>query len=76
MKTVTQSYLDGIKEGRATLRALGDNPSPDAIRSMFKSVQAQHKRSRGIAYGALSDFVELRRGEMDFWKNQVSKLAE
>lgn len=73
MREVTQSYLDGIKEGRATLKIIGSDP--DAVRSMLEFVETQHGRSRGLAYGALADFVEFRRGEMDFWRRQVSKLG-
>lgn len=76
MKTVSQSYIDGILEGRASLNAIGGSAaSREAIQSMFRSVEAQHARSRGIAYGALADFVEFRRGEMDFWRNQVARLG-
>lgn len=65
---VTQAYIDGIKEGRATLNETRSNPC-------FDPIVRQHSRSRGLAYGALADFVEFRRGEMEFWRNQVSRVA-
>lgn len=64
--TVTAEYLDGIREGRAMLRA---DPTCDK-RAILANVEATIK-----GFAASSPVGQLLRGERDFWRNQIRKEA-
>lgn len=67
--TYTQAYLLGIREGRSTLKRmhLDGNSSLDCILDHIANLKAMT--------GFKGDMAEHIRGELDFWRNQVSKVS-
>lgn len=71
-QTVSQSYLDGIRDERAVLRqaiADGETDLAALARDMLDNI------SRTIAQGWSGEMAEYMRGSRDFWRNQVKKYA-
>lgn len=64
MSTVSQEYLDGIKEGRATLKSEGGQFAADHLGLLERLCRD---------FDAQSPVGQLLRGERDFWRNQVKK---
>lgn len=64
MRTVTQEYLDGIAEGRATLKRDGGEYAADHLDVCTRAARQ---------FDAQSPVGQLLRGERDFWRNQVKK---
>lgn len=64
MKTISQAYILGIKEGRAML-----NASPEIDR------QAAYDNAKRLALSHSGDMKDLFRGERDFWKNQLKEQS-
>jgi len=62
--TVTQAYLDGIREGRQTLKEHGPGVIADCL--------AVAERLCAM-FDASSPVGQMARGERDFWRRQ--KLA-
>jgi hypothetical protein len=62
MKTVSQNYLDGIKEGRAIAKQYGTDDAIARLENLNSTI-------RGFA--ASSPVGQLLRGERDFWRNQI-----
>ena len=67
MQTVTQEYLDGIAEGRATLKRDGPDYALDHLDVLTRCARR---------FDAQSPVGQLLRGERDFWRNQVKKMKE
>ena len=66
MQTVTQYYLEGVKEGREILKKYGTElitvqERIDNIKSTLKGFDKQ------------SPVGQMLLGELDFWKNQAKK---
>lgn len=71
-QTVSQSYLDGIRDERAILRqaiADGETDLAALARDMLDNI------NRTIAQGWSGEMAEYMRGSRDFWRNQVKKYA-
>lgn len=71
-QTVTQAYLLGIREGRATLRGL-ESQGFTVDRQLARDVLANVKEC--LAMGFSGDMRDMMRGERDFWAGQVKRLA-
>lgn len=71
MQTVSQSYLDGILEGRDFKRHCVE--AGDTIDREFTSshLDAIERTMRGFS-GPMRGFM---RGERDYWRNQLKKEA-
>lgn len=68
MKTVSESYIQGISEGRAYLKEF-PNQTADDIKHHLVNIRAT------INFSAL-EVKEILRGERDFWINQLkTKVA-
>jgi hypothetical protein len=70
-QTVSQSYLDGIREGRDFKRhciASGDTIDRAFIADHIAAIE---RTMRGFS-GTMRDFM---RGERDFWRNQMAKAT-
>ncbi len=63
-RTVTSSYLDGIREGRETFRREGLANAASHLDNLNRTI-------RGFA--ASSPVGQLLRGERDFWLGQIRK---
>lgn len=64
-KQVTESYIDGIREGREFLKA--HKPSVSDMRDILANIIDTLK---GFSSGPVAD---LLRGERDFWRKQIAK---
>lgn len=64
MKTVTESYLDGIREGREALRRCGMDIAKQELDNLTRTCRM---------FDANSAVGQMLRGERDFWKHQLSK---
>lgn len=62
--SVTAEYLDGIREGRATLREHGIDVAADCLATA---------RELCRRFPAASPVGQVYRGERDFWLNQLRK---
>ena len=62
-KTVTQAYLLGILEGRDFLRQHGAEDADGHIANL---------RTLCKMHSASSTMGQMFRGELDFWRNQLS----
>jgi hypothetical protein len=63
---VTEAYLLGIKEGRASLKAHGVSIAQDELANLKSTI-------RGFA--ASSPVGQMLRGERDFWLNQIKHAS-
>ena len=72
MKEVTQSYLDGIAEGRATLKAI---QAGDAHGLTLRDIPgiARNVADTCRLFDASNPVGQLLRGERDFWRNQLKR---
>jgi hypothetical protein len=71
-QTVTQAYLDGIIEGRDFKRhcvECGDTIDRAFIADHIATIE--RTMAQGFS-GAMRDFM---RGERDYWRNQLKKVA-
>lgn len=66
MKPVTDSYIDGIKEGREWLRLHGMDDAADVLANVTATARQ---------FDAQSPVGQILRGERDFWRNQLRKGA-
>lgn len=64
MQTVTQAYLDGIREGRAVFKAEGLANAAAHLDNIQRTIKG---------FGAQSEVGQMLRGERDFWHNQLKK---
>lgn len=62
MKTVTESYLMGIEEGRCSLNNFGGDDACARVRNL-KDTAKGFKTSSPVG--------QMLRGELDFWKNYL-----
>lgn len=71
MQQVTDSYILGIKEGRALYRE---------IRAQHRLVTREDMRAfeanctANLARGFARELADVFRGERDFWRGQIKKL--
>lgn len=63
-ETVTQEYLDGIKEGRSSLRKHGMSIAREELDNLNRTI---------CGFAASNPVGQLLRGERDFWRNQLRK---
>ena len=71
-KSVSQAYLLGISEGRATLRQF----QRDGIATR-ETIRAALENSREcLAMGFSGDAREAIKGERDFWASQLAKSLQ
>lgn len=59
---VTQEYLEGIREGRAWLRAHGSEDAALHLDNLNRTIKG---------FSASSPVGQRIRGERDFWRNQL-----
>ncbi len=71
-ETVTAEYLEGIRDGRATLRKL-QSESPDTIAQDIRDEYESCKRT-ARTFDAQSPVGQMLRGERDFWRNQIKVM--
>lgn len=62
MKTVSEEYLEGIREGRATLKSEGMAHAAEHLDNLNATCWR---------FDAQSPVGQLLRGERDFWRNQI-----
>lgn len=62
---VSQAYIEGIKEGRAYLKAFPDQ-TPEDIKHHLSNIR------KTMRY-ASPTVKEILKGERDFWTNQLKK---
>lgn len=72
MQQVSQSYLLGIREGRATLRSL-EAQGIKVDRAQALQVLANVKEC--LAMGFSGELRDHMRGERDFWARQCARLV-
>lgn len=65
---VSQAYLLGIREGRAMLRRFASDGIADIATLRAHLANCSTK-------GLAGDMLEFSRGERDFMRNQIAKLA-
>ena len=65
MKTVSQSYLMGIREGREYLKHF--KPDLDAMQGVLANIKST------LRMGFSGEVGDMLRGERDFWINQIKK---
>ena len=62
MKTVTSDYINGIREGRETLRRCGPSVARQELDNLTATVRM---------FDASNPVGQMLRGERDFWRNQI-----
>ena len=72
MKTVSESYLLGIREGRELFRSCQQRGENIAELAPGFAANAQAQLSRGFG----PEMSALFRGERDFWRQQIRKLPK
>lgn len=65
--TVTAEYLEGIREGRATLKREGMANARTHLDNLTATART---------FAASSPVGQMLRGERDFWRNQVKKQGK
>ena len=60
--TVSEMYLEGIKEGRASFKKHGVAVALDNLVNLNRTIRG---------FGASSPVGQMLRGERDFWINQL-----
>lgn len=63
-RTVTAEYPDGIREGRAWLKAHGAGDARALLDNLERTARM---------FDAQSPVGQMLRGERDFWRHQISK---
>lgn len=75
MQQVTDSYLLGIKEGRALYREIRVRHglvSREDMRALAQLFEANC--TANLARGFARELADVFRGERDFWRGQIKKL--
>lgn len=62
--TVSPHYIEGIKEGRASLTKHGMGIARDELRNLESTIRG---------FDAASPVGQMLRGERDFWRNQLRR---
>jgi hypothetical protein len=62
MITVSEMYIEGIKEGRAILQKHGTEFAREALENLNRAIEG---------FSASSPVGQMLRGERDFWHNQL-----
>lgn len=65
-KTVTAEYLEGIKEGRASLKRNGPEIAREELNNLNRTCRL---------FDASSPVGQMLRGERDFWRNQIKRTG-
>ena len=65
-QTVSEHYIEGIKEGRKALEKYGMEIAHDELRNLNSTIKG---------FSASTPVGQMLRGERDFWKNQLKKAA-
>lgn len=78
VQTVTQEYLDGIRDARATLRKI--QSGQDSCYSAAELPEFMRDELAGIertikGFAASTPVGQMLRGERDFWRNQIKRSA-
>lgn len=63
--TVSQWFIEGIKEGRVVFATEGLEHAADHIQNLSSTIKG---------FSASSSVGQMLRGELSFWKHQVQKL--
>lgn len=66
-KTVSAFYIEGIKEGRASLERNGIAAAHEELANLVSTIKG---------FSASSPVGQLLRGERDFWAAQVKRTAK
>ena len=67
MNTVTEMYIEGIKEGRAMFQKHGVAIAAIEIDNLNRTIKG---------FAASSPVGQMLRGERDFWSNQLKNAKE
>lgn len=70
-KIISQSYLDGIVEGRQLLKAWQAEGFTDIPALAQASLESLNRLC--TMYDATNPVGQMMRGERDFWRNQIKK---
>ena len=76
MPIINSRYLDGVKEGRATLnlqKAAGVPLSSSSVAETIADLERFRERAAACAHCA--DIIEFLDGELDFWREQAKRLS-
>lgn len=71
-KPPTQAYLIGITEGRKAKRRYERDCGPMDRATVARNLETSQEL---CAQGFAGEMLDFLRGERDFWKNQVQKMA-
>lgn len=63
-QTVSQHYLDGIREGRESLKMHGPGIARQEIENLRSTIKG---------FSADNPVGQFLRGELDFWRHQLKK---
>ena len=75
MPIIDSRYLDGVKEGRATLnlqKAAGVPPTKAGVAETIADLERLREHVAACAHSA--DNIEFLDGELDFWREQAKAL--
>jgi hypothetical protein len=61
---VSEMYLEGIKEGRASFKKNGISVAADELDNLNRTIKG---------FSACTPVGQMLRGERDFWLNQVKR---
>lgn len=67
MRTVSEMYIEGIKEGRASLERHGIDSAKEILANLNSTIKG---------FAASSPVGQILRGERDFWINQLKRKAK
>lgn len=73
MTTVTENYLEGIREGRSLLKAWQAEGLVDVPALARASIDNLDRLCR--QFDAQAPVGQMLRGERDFWRHQLKKRA-
>lgn len=77
--THTAEYIAGITDARATLRRIQSGQDatyrPDELPEFMREELAGIERTIRSGFGPSSPVGQMLRGERDFWRNQLRKVA-
>ena len=72
-QTVSQHYLDGIREGRAILKAWKAEGMADTDLPTLAQAHLDNIKRTARSFDAQSPVGQLLRGERDFWRNKLKQ---
>ena len=77
MPIINSRYLDGVKEGRATLnlqKTAGVPLLPSSVAETITDLTRLREHVAACAYSAGN--IEFLDGELDFWRGQAKRLSD